>query len=75
MIAAILHDAAEDHGGLTRLKDIEHHFGGEVARMVEGPSDSLAERIRKTQGSLMARERKKAYMKRLRVASTRRSCN
>jgi len=37
------HDAAEDHGGMLRLKDIEHNFGKNVARMVEGPSDSLTD--------------------------------
>ena len=43
VIAALLHDAAEDHGGLLRLKDIDHNFGPNVARMVEGLSDSLTE--------------------------------
>jgi len=42
-IAALLHDAVEDHGGLRRLKDIEHSFGADVARMVEAMSDSLSE--------------------------------
>ena len=42
-IAALLHDAAEDHGGASRLKDIEDNFGSEVARMVAGLSDSLVE--------------------------------
>jgi hypothetical protein len=37
------HDAAEDHGGMLRLKDIEHNFGKNVARMVEGLSDSLTD--------------------------------
>jgi (p)ppGpp synthase/HD superfamily hydrolase len=63
VIAAILHDAAEDHGGLTRLKDIEHHFGSEVARMVEGLSDSLTE---ESVDKAPWPERKKAYVKRLR---------
>jgi (p)ppGpp synthase/HD superfamily hydrolase len=43
VIAALLHDAAEDHGGATRLKDIADNFGSEVARMVAGLSDSLVE--------------------------------
>jgi hypothetical protein len=43
VIAALLHDAAEDHGGLQRLLDIEENFGPNVARMVEGLSDSLSE--------------------------------
>jgi (p)ppGpp synthase/HD superfamily hydrolase len=63
VIAAILHDAAEDHGGLTRLKDIEIHFGSEVARMVEGLSDSLTE---ESVDKAPWPERKKAYVKRLR---------
>ena len=36
VMAALLHDAAEDHGGLRRLRDIEYNFGENVARMVEG---------------------------------------
>lgn len=42
IIAALLHDAAEDHGGQPRLQDIEHNFGADVARMVEGLSDTLS---------------------------------
>src|SRR5208282_2880771 len=33
VIAALLHDAAEDQGGEPRLRDIEQNFGPEVARM------------------------------------------
>jgi (p)ppGpp synthase/HD superfamily hydrolase len=36
VIAAVLHDAAEDHGGTLRLNDIEQNFGANVARMVAG---------------------------------------
>jgi len=43
VIAALLHDAAEDHGGRATLKEIENKFGPEVSRMVEGLSDSLVE--------------------------------
>jgi len=43
VIAALLHDAVEDHGGAPRLEDIRRNFGDDVARMVEGLSDSLAE--------------------------------
>jgi (p)ppGpp synthase/HD superfamily hydrolase len=43
VIAALLHDAVEDHGGALRLEDIRQNFGPNVARMVEGLSDSLAE--------------------------------
>ena len=42
VIAALLHDAVEDHGGAARLEDIRVNFGSDVARMVEGLSDSLA---------------------------------
>lgn len=42
-IAALLHDAVEDHGGLSRLEDIRCNFGENVARMVEGLSDTLVE--------------------------------
>ena len=63
VIAALLHDAAEDHGGLPRLKDIEHSFGSNVARMVEGLSDSLTEDPSEKQSWL---ERKQTYIQRLR---------
>jgi (p)ppGpp synthase/HD superfamily hydrolase len=43
VIAALLHDAVEDQGGLPRLEDIRCNFGAEVARMVEGLSDSFEE--------------------------------
>jgi GTP pyrophosphokinase len=62
VIAALLHDAAEDHGGQMRLDDIEHNFGAEVARMVEGLSDSLAEDSSEKAPWL---ERKENYLKRL----------
>jgi (p)ppGpp synthase/HD superfamily hydrolase len=42
-IAALLHDTAEDQGGLPRLQDIRSTFGERVAEIVEGCSDSLAE--------------------------------
>jgi (p)ppGpp synthase/HD superfamily hydrolase len=40
-IAALLHDAAEDHGGESRLVDIEARFGARVAGIVRDCSDSL----------------------------------
>lgn len=40
-IAALLHDAAEDHGGEARLSDISARFGDRVASVVRGCSDSL----------------------------------
>lgn len=39
-IAALLHDAAEDHGGRDRLADIRTRFGDAVARIVEDCTDS-----------------------------------
>jgi (p)ppGpp synthase/HD superfamily hydrolase len=39
-IAALLHDAAEDHGGRERLDDIRRRFGDLVGRIVEDCTDS-----------------------------------
>lgn len=39
-VGALLHDAAEDHGGRERLADIRARFGDEVARIVEDCTDS-----------------------------------
>ena len=50
-------------GELLRLMDIEHNFGSNVARMVAGLSDSLAEDPGKKQSWL---ERKQAYVQKLR---------
>jgi hypothetical protein len=59
-------DAAEDHGGMLRLKDIEH-FGKNVARMVEGLSDSLTD----DPGNKHPwQTRKESYTERLRDPST-----
>lgn len=63
VIAALLHDAAEDHGGRTRLKDIESKFGSDVARIVKGLSDRLVENPDE-KGSWD--ERKEKYIRRLR---------
>src|SRR5215472_3320160 len=41
VVAALLHDAVEDEGGLPRLRDIEEKFGKEVANIVEGCTDSF----------------------------------
>ena len=62
VIAALLHDAAEDHGGMNRLHDIEQNFGDHVAVMVEGLSDSLADNAREKE---RWEERKSAYLRRL----------
>jgi (p)ppGpp synthase/HD superfamily hydrolase len=42
-IAALLHDAAEDHGGEARLAVIGERFGERVAELVRGLSDTLSE--------------------------------
>ena len=41
VIAALLHDAPpEDHGGRARLEEIRERFGGEVAEIVAGCTDT-----------------------------------
>lgn len=63
VIAALLHDAVEDEGGLPRLRDIESKFGKEVAEIVEGCTDSFeADSDKKQEWGL----RKASYIKRLR---------
>jgi (p)ppGpp synthase/HD superfamily hydrolase len=62
VIAALLHDAVEDHGGTPRLRDIKHNFGANVARMVEGLSDSFVESGAEKHSW---EERKSAYIARL----------
>jgi (p)ppGpp synthase/HD superfamily hydrolase len=42
-IAALLHDAAEDQGGLERLADIRQRYGTEVADIVEECTDSYGD--------------------------------
>ena len=42
-IAALLHDAVEDQGGLLRLREIQRKFGKRVARIVDGCTDSYTE--------------------------------
>jgi (p)ppGpp synthase/HD superfamily hydrolase len=63
IIAALLHDAVEDHGGMPRLREIEGRFGAEVARMVAALSDTFAEDHEKNEGW---EERKNNYLARLR---------
>ena len=41
-IAALLHDAVEDQGGLETLEEIRKRFGGRVAMIVEECSDSYS---------------------------------
>ncbi|HJT80910.1 MAG TPA: HD domain-containing protein [Chthoniobacterales bacterium] len=62
-IAALLHDAVEDAGGKKRLLDIRRKFGPEVAKIVEGCTDSLEE------SKPRWLERKKQYVRHVRNAS------
>src|SRR5208283_2761168 len=62
-IAALLHDVVEDHGGGPQLEAVRKEFGSNVARMVEGLSDTLAEDRNKKEGW---EERKRKYLERLR---------
>jgi (p)ppGpp synthase/HD superfamily hydrolase len=39
-ISALLHDTAEDCGGTERLRDIQEKFGEDVARIVDGCTDT-----------------------------------
>jgi (p)ppGpp synthase/HD superfamily hydrolase len=41
-IAALLHDAVEDQGGLDTLREIERRFGDRVAGIVLGCTDSMS---------------------------------
>jgi len=61
-IAALLHDAVEDEGGMARLRDIEAKFGPTVARIVAGCSDSFEPKGRKKAAWII---RKRAYIERL----------
>lgn len=63
VIGALLHDAVEDEGGLPRLRDIEANFGKEVAKIVEGCTDSFEEDSSRKQEWEV---RKKSYIDRLR---------
>jgi (p)ppGpp synthase/HD superfamily hydrolase len=58
-IAALLHDAVEDQGGLARLQDIRARYGDAVAEIVEECTDSYAE------PSPPWRRRKELYLARI----------
>jgi (p)ppGpp synthase/HD superfamily hydrolase len=58
-IAALLHDAVEDQGGLPRLREIRRKFGKRVAQIVDGCTDSYGE------PKPPWRERKLAYLERI----------
>ena len=65
-IAALLHDAVEDQGGLPTLATIRHMFGDRVAKTVESCSDST---VSDSTQKLPWRERKDKYLEHLRSAS------
>jgi len=58
VIAALLHDAVEDQGGLPRLDEIREKFGDRVARIVDGCTDSYEVSGEKREWG----ERKRAYI-------------
>ena len=65
-IAALLHDAVEDQGGLATLETIRHLFGERVATAVESCSDSM---VSDPAMKLPWRERKEKYLAHLRNAN------
>src|SRR5881409_3775293 len=65
-IAALLHDAVEDHGGLATLETIRHLFGEHVAAAVESCSDSTVSDPTK---KLPWRDRKEKYLTHLHRAN------
>lgn len=67
-IAALLHDAVEDQGGLPILEEIRRRFGGTVASIVEGCSDSTAD-ASKGEKKLPWQARKTAYISHIATAS------
>ncbi len=62
-IAALLHDAVEDCGGMERLREIEAKFGPEVGEIVAGCTDSFET------PKPPWRERKEKYIAHLKTAS------
>lgn len=65
-IAALLHDAVEDAGGLPRLADIRARFGPDVADIVLACSDSTDAEWKRTVPYL---DRKNAYLDHLATES------
>jgi len=61
VIAALLHDAVEDQGGLPRLDEIREKFGERVARIVDGCTDSYEVSGEKRDWG----ERKRAYIEKI----------
>jgi (p)ppGpp synthase/HD superfamily hydrolase len=59
-IAALLHDAVEDQGGMVTLADIHRRFGERVAQIVDGCTDSY------DQPKPAWKKRKEDYLQKLR---------
>jgi (p)ppGpp synthase/HD superfamily hydrolase len=64
-IAALLHDAVEDQGGISTLKTIHHLFGSRVAGIVKSCSDSTVSDPTKKPSW---RHRKEKYLAHLQMA-------
>jgi len=62
-IAALLHDAVEDQGGLKTLEEIKIRYGERVAEIVIGCTDTL------TTPKPAWRDRKETYLRHLKTAS------
>ena len=62
-IAALLHDAVEDQGGVPTLEEIRLQFGEHVAEIVDGLTDAYI------QPKPPWKERKEGYLSHLRTAS------
>ena len=62
-IAALLHDAVEDQGGPAAREEIQRHFGDEVARIVDGCTDT------DISPKPPWRQRKETYIQHIRKAS------
>lgn len=60
-IAALLHDAVEDQGGIVTLANIRRRFGERVATIVDGCTDSY------TQPKPAWKKRKEDYLQKLKV--------
>ncbi|MGA8149656.1 MAG: HD domain-containing protein [Terriglobales bacterium] len=63
-IAALLHDVVEDCGGAPMLKEVRRCFGKRVAHVVEGCTDTDQD------PKPPWRERKKSYIRHLRIADS-----
>jgi HD domain len=69
VIAALLHDAAEDHGGDARLDDIDRRFGAEVRAIVAELTDPPGEAWRTRKERYLARLRAEERAEVLRVSN------